>query len=465
VGKDVAFNQVILAPELAERWQVSPDATTFTFHLRRGAKFHDPPPASGREITAADVKWSYEYASRTGSLKDARLPKSQTDYMFEGLDGIDTPDPYTVVIRFKDGFTPFVTYTATKSNPIVAREVYEQDGHLKDRLVSSGPFYLDTDAGQKGTRVVFKRHPGYWEAGKPYLDEVRFLVLPDESATRAAFATKQLDADQVNSFREMEEVRKSAPDAVVHDYPSPPFKLWLNLLRPPLNDFRIRKAVSLAMDRDGFIQTIGGGKGEWALAHSEIMTDLFTQEEIKSFIKYDPEEARRLVIEAGYPSGVEVDAFLASDSEERITYVQLFQAHMRRAGINLVLQSMPFSQTSVKRRAKDFSIDMSGGGQTRADIDGWLWPATYPGGGNNYDQIDDAKVTELLRAQRREVDPQKRRELLRQVIRYVNESYLSIATFRRTYYRFTHPYVKDYYPHADTPNEGSPGIVGVWLDR
>ena len=100
------YGDVVIQPGLAEKWSISPDAKSFTFNLRKGLKWAQVAPVNGRDLTAADVKWSFEYQTRTGELKDKKLPAGQFAWMFEGLEGIDTPDPQTVVVKFKDPFGP-----------------------------------------------------------------------------------------------------------------------------------------------------------------------------------------------------------------------------------------------------------------------------------------------------------------------------------------------------------------------
>ena len=123
-GPDVKHTEGALVPELAERWEVSPDARSFTFHLRHGVKFANLPPVNGRELISADVSWSYNYWNRSGEFKDRKLPATQIDFMFEGLEGIDLPDPYTAVVRFKEPFSPFLSYAASNWNPVVPKEIY-----------------------------------------------------------------------------------------------------------------------------------------------------------------------------------------------------------------------------------------------------------------------------------------------------------------------------------------------------
>src|SRR5207249_4308880 len=191
-GPGIDYNDLTLQPELAEKWEIGPDARTFTFHLRKGVKFHDLPPANGREVTSADVKWSFEYWSRTGWAKEKKLPLGQFEWFFEGVQAIEAPDPSTVSVKFQDPFVPFISYAGSDFNTVAPHEVYEQDGHLKDRAIGTGAFWVDFASSQKGTRWVYKKNSTYWDTGKPYIDEIRWLVLPDDATTLAAFQTKQV---------------------------------------------------------------------------------------------------------------------------------------------------------------------------------------------------------------------------------------------------------------------------------
>jgi len=194
--------------------------------------------------------------------------------------------------------------------------------------------------------------------------------------------------------------------------------------------------------------------------------DLFSEDEVKSFIKYDPAQARELVKEAGFANGVSIDANYPTDNGEASKQInELLQAQLKQVGINLNLKAMSFQEDSTRRRARDFQFTTIAQEYPRAEIDAWLFPFAYKGGGNNYNQIDDPKVNELLLAERREPDPGKRRDLLRQVVRYLNENALAFATARRSYYQYWQPTIKGFYPHADGGNLPFQGLDAVWLDR
>ena len=185
IGHDQATGKLV--PQLATEWKLEPDGASFRFKLKQGVPFQK----GHGDFTAQDAKWNLEYSSRSGQFKDKKLPVNQFDWMYEGMTAVETPDPQTVVVRFNKPFVPFVNYMATEVMTMGAREVFEQDGSLQRRMVGTGPFIHDEASTQKGARWVFKKNPSYWEPGKPYLDEIRYLVLPDDPTTVAALRPRR----------------------------------------------------------------------------------------------------------------------------------------------------------------------------------------------------------------------------------------------------------------------------------
>ena len=188
---DVPYGQGVTEPGLAESWEVNKDATVYTYHLRNGVKFADLPPVNGREFTSKDVKFTFEYYARIGEFKGFS-PASPVAWTYEGIQSVETPDPHTAVVRFSEPRASFLGVTAAdRWSAIVPREIFDQDKHLKDRLIGTGPYTFDQIASQKGTRWVFKKNASYFIPGQPYIDQVRWLVLPDDAATYAAFQDRK----------------------------------------------------------------------------------------------------------------------------------------------------------------------------------------------------------------------------------------------------------------------------------
>jgi len=462
MGPDIDFSAVVIEPELAEKWEVSPDARTFTFHLRKGLKFANLPPVNGRELTAADVKWTYEYWTRTGQLKEKGLPRNSFDWLFEGLDRVDTPDAQTVVVSFKAPFAPFLTYAAHDYVGILPREIFEQDGHYRDQVVGSGPFQLDAAASQTGTRWVFKKNPDYWEPGKPYADEVRMLVIPDDSTAYAALQVGKLDVLDAVDFDIAEDLQRRAPHLAARELlRGSPVHLYVNHSRPPFDNFKVRKAVALALDRDEMLRVFSGGKGAWPLAGA--FPDTFTQEEIRQMLRHDPEEAKRLIKEAGYPDGLSVN--YQYSSERGLSYVrdmELLQAQLKKIGVNLIPEGLIHTDYLAVKKKGTHTINASGK-KVFADVDSYLYAIFHPNSANNYDRVNDPKLTKLLEAQRAEADPAKRKEIVREAVRYLNtECYCGIALYLPAEFDLQQPYVKNYYRNANRPGWA---VVDSWLDK
>ena len=141
---------------------------------------------------------------------------------------------------------------------------------------------------------------------------------------------------------------------------------------------------------------------------------------------------------------------------------ELVQAQVKKVGINLTLKPLNETEMTLRRRAFDCDICALSEAQ-RADLDGQLFLAARSGGPSNYNQIADARADALILAQRKEGNPEKRQQLLREALRYLNESGLAIATYRTGQAVVLHPYVKDFYENADYRTQGI--LTSTWLNK
>jgi peptide/nickel transport system substrate-binding protein len=464
-GPNVAFYDVKIQPGLAERYE-APDGVTFTFHLRKNVRFANLPPVNGRPVTSADLKWSMEYVARQGTIKDDKklFPGLYSD-SFQGLTSIQTPDDYTIVFKFSEPFAPFLNYSAAEWNPVLAHEIYDQEGNFSNRLVGTGPFQVDEASSRNGERTVYKRNPSYFLEGRPYLDQINELDLKDDATALAAFQTKQLDlipARTVAGVGGIDSVKRLVPDAVVFEDMEKSKLLLMGTEKPPLNDARIRKALSLSIDHDEYVKAMTGGKGEWALASA--VPGLFSQQEIKQILKYDPEQARRLVAEAGYPNGVELELIYPPQKygQQHVTQVQLLQSQAKKGNINIKLLPVEDSVESRRQKQGDFQLDLLPNTIKAGDPDGILYAIYYSSSGSNYGRVKDPKLDKLLLDQRKEMDSAKRKELIREIVRYVNEVPWGLGLYDGPEGWPMRPYVKDFAPNFAQLNDHH---TQTWLDR
>jgi peptide/nickel transport system substrate-binding protein len=467
VGPDVAFLDTVTVPALAESWEVSADARSYTFHLRKGVKFANIPPVNGREMTAEDVKWSFEYWGHLGKFKG--ISRGPWDAWVIGIASAEAPDPYTAVIRFKEPYTPFLTYVAAKVLVVVPHEIFDQDGHFKNQIAGTGAFQLDTKASQKGSRWVWSKNPTYWQPGKPHMDAVRWLVINDESTGLAAFQTKQLDMlDEYSTtidYGKSLEVRKAAPNVVVSEGElQRSFGPWLNTKVKPLDDERVRRAISLSVNREEFIQNLQGGRGKYEMPW--VFTSYFTQDEIKQLQPYDPDQAKRLLAEAGYGNGVEFEVSYSADASDYYKgHIQLFQAQLRKTGINITLKPTDAATWSANRKKEppayvlNYTETGTGG---RFDVDNPL-STMHSTSKTNYWGIKDPELDALIDAQRAEPNAEKRRDLVRKAgVRIVDKAY-SFGFQSLPYYEFWHPQLKNHYRNLQASIYDS--LTDAWLER
>ncbi len=465
-GPNIGYSELVLEPSMAERWEISPDAKSFTFSLRSGLRFADLPPVNGRPVTSADVKWSFEYSARAGQFADKKLPPSTTAYAFPELNTIETPNPQTVVVRFKGSFAPFLSYSASRVAQIVPHEIFDQTGHLKDQVVGSGPYQLDVAGSQKGSRWIWKKNPTYWAVNKIYIDELHWLVISDYATANAAFKTKQVDNlggyGRSIMANEAKTLTSDNPTAKVSELAHPaPTHLYMQVQTPPLDDIRIRQAISLSINRQELIDTFSDGHGGWALAGA--LPDTFTQDEIKQMLRYDPVEAKRLVSEAGFPQGLSLPIVNANEQYGN-TYtakLQLFQAQLKKGGINLTLVPVNTAEYGQNKRTGSFVLDFSGK-LIQGDIDYYLFATFHSTSGTNYGKVKDPVLDKMLEAQRAEPEACKRKELIRQAVRYINvEKVWGLAGDTSAVYQYWQPYVKGFYSHW----QNYPNYNGTWLDK
>ncbi len=459
-GPDVQYTDLKLEPALVDRWE-TPDAQTFTFHLRPGVTFASVPPVNGRPLTSADIKFSWEYASRTGEFANKGLAAGATAGQFSGLGSVQTPDAQTAVATFSQPYIPFLNYAAYTWFAIMPRETFEQYGSFKDHIAGTGPFQLDTAASQKGSKWVWKKNPFYWEPGQPYLDQVVWLILPDTATQNAAFQTRQLDIITASDHNVAAQLQKLRPDAHLDDYLSlAPVHVYIEAERPPLNDLRVRQAISLSIDRDEWVKTYAPGKGGWALAGA--FPDTYSQQEIRGLLKTDRTQARQLLAAAGYPNGVPLEILSAGEvyGDVYVQQSELLQAQLNQGGFNVSIKTVEKSEyVTLLEQKHQFQIVFTGK-QIAPDVDSYL-TVFEPGKAENYAQINDSVLTDMIHKQRAEPDAAKRRDLVRQAAKRINSDQVwAQAIFYPAADQLWNPALQGYGPNFG--HQGWP-LHGAWL--
>ena len=287
---------------LVKDWEMV-DPSTWNFTIKEGVKFHDIAPVNGRELTAEDVKYSYD------------LLKGKPGWGAAEVTSVDVLDKYTVQYHTKIPLTDFPRIHTNGTNPtIVPKEAVEAEGGLHDNPIGSGAFFLDEFVSGEG--ALFTRNPNYHLKDRdgnalPYLDAVRYIFAKGSAAQLALFRAGQVDIMRMSNIDTLEAVLKSNPDTTVYRVPSfgwAGYAVWLNLEKPPFNDKKVRQALSMAIDRNVVLEVVNRSDGSmygpfpWALAGYTDFGD-YTLDTLGPAFQYNPEKAKELLAEA-VPDGL-----------------------------------------------------------------------------------------------------------------------------------------------------------------
>src|SRR5262249_30805185 len=244
--------------------------TTVVFYLRKGVRWHSKPPVNGRELTAEDVKFTFErfLGEKANPLR----------YMLDPVDRVEVVDRYTVRFRLKEPFVWLVNMLASPTGTwIVPREAVDKQGDLKkpEAAIGTGPFVLDRY--EPNVKTVFKRHPDYFRPGTPWIDGVDWLVMEDDAAGLAAYRTGQIDCGPWHWWavrqQDVAMFKKAQPQLTYRDFVSTVTTgIYMRTDKPPFNDVRVRRAISHAVDRQAIIDAVFV-KGEPTPAISRGLTE------------------------------------------------------------------------------------------------------------------------------------------------------------------------------------------------
>lgn len=417
---------------LAESWE-QPDQTTVIFSIRRGVRWRDVDPVNGRELVAADAKFS---------LDSYRSPDATFAESLKPVVTVDAPDNFTLTLETEFPYAPLLVTIATPKYPVLAPEVIERFGQLggPETLIGTGPWYLETF--EEGIRAVFKRNPTYWRGpdgvtgeNLPYLETVEAALDPEWSTSVAQFRSGELAAPgnwfgfwglEGMSLKDIEELRASVPtslDALFWRVYMDRF-MWLRADLPPFNDARVRQAVSMAVDRDAWVQSVYDGRAVKSREFSEVNPWYLPTDQLgdgAQYQEFNPEKARQLLAAAGYPDGFSTKLHTTSASGPALVIeAELVQEELREIAIETEIVNYPDSAAwYAGPRGGNFEEGLAWGyGDSFNEPDPYL-DHFRPGHPRNLGHVDDPPLVELIEKQRRALDPEERREILYEIQRHL----------------------------------------------
>ena len=401
--------------DLATEWKIAPDGLTYTFKLHPGVKFHD-----GSPLTSADVKASYDKI-----ISPPQGVRSIRKNAYTEISAVEAPDPTTVVFKLKFPSSSLLANLASPWNVIYPKKYLDQDpNYFKTHVVGSGPFKLKSYT--RGSTFEGERNPDYFVKDRPYLDGYKFYISPETSVRAAAIRSGRAYIE----FRhlptaEVEAIKKQLGDKVaVQETPmTGQWGIAINNTVKPFNDVRVRKALTLGIDRYTMgkvlypltgLKNVGGlmrPDSEWGMAPAELeKLPGFWRDAAKS-----REEAKRLLAEAGYPNGFKV---VLKNRNVKLPYqdfaVFLIQ-EWRKIGIeaeNRPLETAAWFNDG--QNTGNFELIVAPTVEFMDDPDQFL--GRYATGSTqNWGRFSDPQVDDLFSRQARTLDPTERKKLIGQI--------------------------------------------------
>ena len=451
-----------LVPDLAERWEMSQDGRIYTFHLRRGVRWERKAPVNGRELVAADVKYSLERAAK----------KSGYASLLGKIEAVETPDKYSVRVHLADAFAPFLHNTAEPWLAILPKEVEDKFGDFKaaETLIGCGPFVLDRH--EPGVRLVFARNPDYYQTGLPYLDRVEWVYVKDKATQLSLFRAGQVDIPFYDA-----RIGRSDVPSIKQTNPTYPIVNWdwlavrtlaVRVDKPPFGDVRVRRAMSLALDRKKWVDSILEGQGwtdpgpvpapmaEWKLPTAELGPGA-------RWLEYNPAEAKRLLAQAGYPQGFKAKVtHWPGYGPEYVEDLELLVFALKQIGVELEIVNEEYGKYIAGSFLGKYDDTTWGPSSLFTEVDSYLYNFYRTGQPNNRSHVSDTQLDVMLDAQRRYLARSSRKKVIDEIQRYCADQVYYVYTPYPKNLASWNPRVRSYAP-KNSFDRGAQ-LEAVWIE-
>ena len=436
-----------IVPSLATGWTTSKDALTWTFRLRPGVVFHN-----GRALEASDVVFSIERIK-------APATKSPRSGDFELIKNISAPNKSTVVIVLSKPYAPLLSKLAFSLNVIVPKEAVAT---LSTRPVGTGPFTFSEYLPQ--TRLVLKKNLNYW--GKdakgnklPYLDGITFSYLPDATARVTALKTGTVDWIEYVPATDIKPLQSNAQVTVVGG-PSANYRsLFFNVAQKPLNDYRVRRAISYAINNQEIVDVALLGTGGLPARGTTLPNGSYYASPDSSYGKPDLVKAKALLAAAGYANGFTLELKVTSTYDFLRAPAEIIQAQLAPLSIKVNITAQEFSVYLPDILKKNYMATILGeSGQ--GDPDDYLYTPFASDSGGNLTNFKDTDVDRLLDQGRSTSDPAARKAIYAQVQKRLVDLSPMVFLYSSTQYEATSKRVQGY---QHFPNTSYLGLRTTWL--
>jgi len=304
----------VVEPNLASGWQVTPDSKTFTFKLRKGVKFHD-----GTDFNAQAVKYNLDIWMKSPGP------------VLKKLTSMDVIDDHTIRLNLSE-FDNLVLYELSREAYLASPTAIEKNGEkwADTHPVGTGPFKLKNY--ERDVAVRFERNNDYWKKGLPYADSLEFIIIKDSMTQVAAIKTGEINIIYNVHYEHAKHLKAEGYSTLI--YPNNHIAIFGDSKNPdsPWSNKKVREAFDYAIDKKGISEM---SYGAWKPLYQMVRPDHPFYDPDYKERKYDPEKAKKLLAEAGYPNGLKLTyTYMSRHWPESQVYMK---SNLAKAGIDLKL--------------------------------------------------------------------------------------------------------------------------------
>jgi peptide/nickel transport system substrate-binding protein len=425
-------------PDLATSWNVSADGKTWTFKLRPDAMF-----SNGDPVTSADVLWT---------LQRAHDLDGPWKWALESVQTFSAVDAHTVAITLKEPFAPFLSDVSLFSNSIGPAKAFKSASHeeISNHPIGSGPYMLVD--WKKGEQLTMRANPHYYGKGLPRTPELRIIYIPDDNTRVIALQSGRVDGVDYPPFSLLAALRGDPRIDVLLNPSTAVQHIEINVTKAPLNNVKLRQALSYATDRAAIVKAVCYGNCTPATSFLPITTPFF-EKQLHAYT-YDVTKAQELLKESGVPTPVNVKVMLWSGNADAQTTATLLKAEWAKIGVNVDIEPIDRAAATQRMRALDYDLNIGGWTNDVPDPSELAsYEFDYVTAKSYHTGYQSSAMTALIKQGERELDQAKRR----QIYYRMQETAIADAPLIWLYYA----------PYTDALNKNMKGFVqlttGPWI--
>jgi len=434
-----------LIPNIAEKYEV-PDPNTLIFTIRDDVYFH-----SGQRLTVEDVLYTFE------RIMDKEVGSPAAAYYSE-VENIEVLDSKRIQFKLKVPManTLLINFASTNS-AIVSKEFVKAGNNLQLKTNGTGPFFISEYV--PGDHITLEKNSNYFIPEQPYLDKIVFRIIPEEISRVTALRNGDVDLIEIKEPLTLRSLQSNS----FKIYRQPVLSYYLlgfNTTREPLNNPRVRSALSLAIDREEIINMVAFGEGTVTGPMNPTVQPWAISPENFEEYEYNPEKAKSILAEVGYPNGFEFNIVVASRYNfDKIA--QVIQSQLSKIGVKVNIELVEWGIFISKWRESDFDsfVSLNSGS---IDPDVQFFRTFHSNGSTNVFLYNNSIVNKFLEGGRKEPNVVERIKIYNQLQKILVKEAPILFLYSPNVLYASQNYVEGFKPLA---NESLIFLRGTWIEE